>query len=493
MSVSTDDWSDKVTPLLVQLAPGARDVVTAALGEATDARSDVVGSHHLLLALLHRPDGAATQVLTARGLTYPAVRDFVTGMAPATEADSPPNVSADFVAVLRLATTGGKTQTSPTDLLVPLAQAGGPITRAVLDSYAVTVASLAARTSTPRAQTTDDRPPSPPELPDLRPDSSPLARAALRDAMTENLSLDGFVCRLLMVDDHDDARSSLALRELDTDRDDMCEWIVSGTPDLYYTGPDSLDPAIEQALACIPYWLVRTGDTHPDTVHLLLAALGTHTKATSAKVLKMRGVTTDLLVSAAVDPAVRLRTGTADRPGAPTAMTPSVHRGPAPLAQPAPRQAPHKLPGRRFSRRFYRSSLGTGGANLNSDLQMRRVVRLTGAIAVWAAASAAFITLVLATVVSTRNWWLLLVLLLASFDPLQVPFPTCVAGAAVAGYFVDWPAQVALGVGIAAQAVMLWHEVQWRKADVADPAFGPRRLRRDSWASRRSVAFGADS
>ena len=64
----------------------ARAVTFGAMEEARKARHDCITAEHIVLGLLHEPDGLAAQAITALGVSLDAVRDAVTAvLGPAAE------------------------------------------------------------------------------------------------------------------------------------------------------------------------------------------------------------------------------------------------------------------------------------------------------------------------------------------------------------------------------------------------------------------------
>ncbi|MGX7673257.1 Clp protease N-terminal domain-containing protein [Plantactinospora sp. DSM 117369] len=68
----------------------ARNVVTQAQAEARDAGSAEVGTAHLLLGILHEPDGLAGRALTALGVSAEAIRAGVRAAEPGAAASDDP-------------------------------------------------------------------------------------------------------------------------------------------------------------------------------------------------------------------------------------------------------------------------------------------------------------------------------------------------------------------------------------------------------------------
>ncbi|MEO3927121.1 Clp protease N-terminal domain-containing protein [Micromonosporaceae bacterium B7E4] len=68
----------------------ARNVVTQAQAEARDAGSAEVGTEHLLLGILHEPDGLAGRALTALGVSAEAIRAGVRAAEPGVVASDDP-------------------------------------------------------------------------------------------------------------------------------------------------------------------------------------------------------------------------------------------------------------------------------------------------------------------------------------------------------------------------------------------------------------------
>ncbi|MCX4748269.1 ATP-dependent Clp protease ATP-binding subunit [Kitasatospora sp. NBC_01287] len=73
----------------------ARSVVMAAQEEARTAGSGEIGAAHLLLGLLHEPEGLGVTALLANGLTAEAVRAAVTATLPAPAAEVPELIPYD--------------------------------------------------------------------------------------------------------------------------------------------------------------------------------------------------------------------------------------------------------------------------------------------------------------------------------------------------------------------------------------------------------------
>src|SRR5262249_52249513 len=66
--------SDMVTMGKLPQTPGAKKAIEDAIAEARDLGHDRVDAEHLLLGLLHRPEGAAAEMLRALGLKLEDVR-----------------------------------------------------------------------------------------------------------------------------------------------------------------------------------------------------------------------------------------------------------------------------------------------------------------------------------------------------------------------------------------------------------------------------------
>lgn len=67
----------------------------AAQEEARAAHNEEIGVGHLLLGLLHEPDGLGAKALTAQGLTPDAVRAAVSAALPAAAAEVPELIPYD--------------------------------------------------------------------------------------------------------------------------------------------------------------------------------------------------------------------------------------------------------------------------------------------------------------------------------------------------------------------------------------------------------------
>ncbi|GAB3978265.1 Clp protease N-terminal domain-containing protein [Plantactinospora veratri] len=68
--------------VLARFTDRARHVVTEAQAEARSAGSPEVGTEHLLLGILHEPDGLAGRAISALGVSAEAVRTAVRATAP---------------------------------------------------------------------------------------------------------------------------------------------------------------------------------------------------------------------------------------------------------------------------------------------------------------------------------------------------------------------------------------------------------------------------
>ncbi|MEY9944454.1 Clp protease N-terminal domain-containing protein [Kitasatospora sp. GAS1066B] len=73
----------------------ARHVVMAAQEEARAAHNEEIGVGHLLLGVLHEPDGLGAKALIAQGLTPDAVRAAVSAALPAAAAEVPELIPYD--------------------------------------------------------------------------------------------------------------------------------------------------------------------------------------------------------------------------------------------------------------------------------------------------------------------------------------------------------------------------------------------------------------
>jgi hypothetical protein len=479
--------------------PDSSDVVERASAEAAELGSASIGSEHILLALLAMQDEQVNRVFAEYGLSYHAVRAFISGMEQRSESNRQLTLSADLAATLHAASEArrkaGSEAVRPIHLLVAIAASTATVTRAVLDSYAVPM-TLAAGVGADAA----DRPltistvkasiASPaldPPLPDALANASPLAQRIVLKALKERLTLDGFVGELLTCQREDCARVSLAIRALDGDGDDLAELIEDVAPEALRPRPDKPELALGGVIDDLPHWLARTGDRHPDTAHLLLAALAVSPKSAFATALKTYGITSDLLVAAAVS--VRADIGVMDKPGVPATITPNSQRGPAPrvsLGQPDPLE---KLPGVRFRRRLFRGSMASGDY-LNSDLQITRIMRWTAATTFSSGSGLVFVIVLIGTTVDAGRLWLLLALPLAGLTPEVLPVSIWLCTCATGAYFLPWPARVPLALLMVSYATSTWLELQWRRSDSGDPTFDLKRLRRDVRSSHRALLVG---
>lgn len=476
-------WSAVIEPRLIHFDPAARDLISGAIAEAVDLRHRTIASEHLLLAVLREPESDASRALADHGLTYGPVRDFVAGMSERATTPGPLGIGDDFVAVIQSAIDSthaehARAALGPAHLVLALTRAPGPVTKALLDSYAVPAESVAV--TQPQSQVE-------PALPETFRGASPLAQADVHYALVNNLTIDGFVHRLLQFRDDLNARVTLTIRALDGDIGDIVAMIADACPALRLDSSAPPDKLLQRALAEVPQWLARTGDSQPDTIHLLLAALGAAPKAEFTHALRVYGVTSDLLVSAAVS--IRFDIGSQDKPGAPTMMTPNSRRGPAPRPASAREELPQRLAGVRFRRRLFRG-MTVSGDNVNTDLQMRRIKRYTAALTLSAGSGVVFVMTLVVSAINSGNWWILLAVALAALRPEAAPIPIWLVAEGIGLYFLPWPARIALILLVVSLALPLWLELQFRRSDVADPTFNLKRLRHDMHSSNRAVVQG---
>lgn len=494
----------RIRDLLPSFSFESRGIINRALEEATAMGKAGAGSEHLLLALLAAPSGWTDGLLVKSGMSYSAVRNFVAGMTSRSEKTDPPTIAEDLVGVLKSAMgtrpiENPSAPVRPRDLLLAVAQMPGPITEAVFQSYAIKpqliVEGLAAEASAGGASPGKPRGKSPTEtelpLPTDLAKGSPLAQSIVRKALLENWTIDGFVCVLLTLEDSLRARVSLTLRALDADSGEIAEMIASDAPSLVGPKTSRVDDDLMRAMANISTrWLQRTGDQHPDTLHLLLAAIGSEPRGAAARALKTYGVTSDLLVSAGMG--VRPEIGLDDKPGGYAHVTDGSSRGPSPKTAPTQREPLAKLPGVRLRRRLFRGSTPSGD-NLNSDLEMTRLKRWTVATTLNATSAVMFAIMVCGSAIASGSWWPILAIPLAGAPLELVPVPACVVAWSFGMCLVPWPARVALAAVIASRGLSTWIQLQWRRSDTADPTFNLARYRRDSWTSFRSLFLGGSS
>lgn len=482
-------WYAEVEPQLHQFDPEARQAVIGAFDEAAELGHLVLRPQHLLLAALHNTDApVCSELASTRGMTYDGARAFVRGMG--VRAAGAPEVSDDFVTAVRgtaayNAVLGSEGAASLQDLVVSLVRSPDPQLALLLTSFAVTgIAEGADRDS---VEVSD---PEPLELSagvDELSGASLLARDVFDAALRDGVSLAGFVVRLLRIGSELDARVSVALRALDTNDEDAADLIEELDPTASVTHDPDSTAMLRRLPAEVARWLRRTGDTHSDTVHLLLAAMSLDPKAGFMKALRGYGVTCDLLVTAAVN--ARFDVGPLDRPGMSRSLALSSRRGPAPAPARRNRRLPRRQPGARWRRRLFRGAMTTG-EYLNTDLQMSRVRRWSFAVFAQTMAGLAYFIAVVGAAVSSQNWWLLAALPVAGINPVGAPLLIWLTLTGAAAIFLPWPARMALAVLVLAVSLQTWVELQWRRADTADPCYDLRRLRHDTFTSRRSVLMG---
>lgn len=73
-----------------RFTPRARKVVVASQEEARDARNEEINADHLLLGLLHEPDGLAVKALLAQDITVAQLREAATAVLPAASDEAIP-------------------------------------------------------------------------------------------------------------------------------------------------------------------------------------------------------------------------------------------------------------------------------------------------------------------------------------------------------------------------------------------------------------------
>ncbi len=509
-------WGPQLDLSVARLDPPAQALLGRARDEADGLGHPRVGAEHLVLAALRGPDGPVREQLVGHGMAYEFVRDFVDTLGAPRRAPGPVvgGTPADDVVAAAIRAVAQRPDDEGTHagrLVEHVLRAPGGVVAALLVSYAVEPGSIhaarvqggpsgdARRSSTdggsgPSGVGSDAAPGE--DAPQAWRDASDLARRVLQTALREHLTPDGIAEEVLRLDRTLGARASLALTRLDAEPPKLIELVDDGTtPGRGGSGASASTPGTPDALAvaeAAARWLPRTGDDGADTAHLLLAVLDVAPRGWFARALRVYGVTDDLLVGAAAD--VRAEVGPADRPGRSATAADGVRsanrRGPTPV----PESSPHEVVGRRRGVRWRRRMLrgqSTTGRGLGTDLQMNRTARWIVATSVRGLATLAVVLVVVSAAISTQRWWVLAVL--APFvwcTPVTVPVAVWLAATVAVGVPLPWAGRAALVVAVASWSYEVWVELQWRRADVGDPTYGLRRLRRDIRTSNRALLLG---
>lgn len=484
---------DVTRPPTADRSSNVQKVIEAARDRAFALDHPTVGTEHLLLAMLADRKSAFSVSLRRRGLTFEAARTFISGMTTAsatripalspelehwleTQAAHPPD--SDAANTQRRAAEAVAASTSAT-------------TMALLASYNLTPEDICAATKEqPRAtlKNVGKNVPFPGparstiELPDQFSGASSAARKLLSDAFTRGLTIDGFAHHILTAAGSH-SRAALALRALDADPTAIAYHIAANSPGLSAANSAAATSnRLIPALGGTDKWLSRTGDQHPDTIHLLLCLLDNAPESAAYHAFEWFGVTLNLLTGVAVSSQDEV--DLVDRPGTMSTAQNSP-RGPAPSPLTHPTATLRPLAGSRLRRRLFRGESPTGD-NLNSDLQFGRIRRLGKALYIRSIAQVAYLLTVVQQALVSGNWWLLLALV-ALVQPEAIPVPIWLMSAGLSMWFVPWPARIALLLFVVTAGLQLWLALQWRRSDSANTALTLKQMRHDTRVSQRAL------
>lgn len=162
----------------------ARRVVVQAQNEARRLKHSFVGTEHLLLGLVHEPDGLAAQVLTAMDVDLDGLRRSVEqkapegGGSPSGHVPFTPRAKAALEMSLREALELGDGSIGTEHILLGLLRGGGGVAAEVLAEAGVEAPAVRAAVMGQRGRATV-RPPAPPAPPAATGPVCPWCRTAL--------------------------------------------------------------------------------------------------------------------------------------------------------------------------------------------------------------------------------------------------------------------------------------------------------------------------